>query len=155
MNLKQLQNIITVLTTWKKGDQRASHKLLLLFFVLSQYKYKQGHQCLFNYGTEIKHPLLELLNSFSPQRKTQYPNISFWRLKGDEFWQLTNAEPCTEPQKESKELAGKRLTECHVQVGFNEYTYSLITKKPKQIFLSKIIEDYLYSFVEWHFREAF
>lgn len=131
MNIKQLQNIITDITVWKKGDQRAPHKPLLLLYVLSQYK--QGHQRLFDYGTEIQQPLLELLNSFAPQRKTQYPNMPFWRLKGDGFWQLENAEPCTDRQKESKEPTSKRLTECHVQGGFNESTYSLIAKKPKQI----------------------
>ena len=45
MDIKQLQNIIADITIWRKGDQRAPHKPLLLLYALSQYK--QGHERLF------------------------------------------------------------------------------------------------------------
>jgi len=47
MDIKQLQQKITNITIWKKGDQRAPHKPLLLLYVLAQYK--QGHDRLFDY----------------------------------------------------------------------------------------------------------
>ncbi|QIQ21013.1 phosphorothioated DNA-binding restriction endonuclease [Zophobihabitans entericus] len=131
MDIKQLQQAIANITIWKKGDQRAPHKPLLLLYVLSQYK--QGHERLFDYGTEIQQPLLELLNSFGPDRKTHYPNMPFWRLKGDGFWQLNNAENCTDPKQESKEPTSNRLIECGVQGGFDEQAYKLVINKPKQI----------------------
>lgn len=131
MDIKQLQNAIADITIWKKGDQRAPHKPLLLLYVLSQYKH--GHKRLFDYKTEIQQPLLDLLNSFGPQRKKHYPNMPFWRLKGDGFWQLENVEACINLLYQSKEPSSKLLAECHAQGGFDEATYQLITSKPKQI----------------------
>lgn len=131
MDIKELQNIIAEITIWKKGDQRAPHKPLLLLYVLSQYK--QGHKRLFDYETEIQQPLLDLLTSFGPARKRHYPNMPFWRLKGDGFWQLENTQSCLDPQKESNQPTIKRLVECHVQGGFDESTYRLIAKQPKRI----------------------
>lgn len=55
MGIKYLQQKISNLCIWKKGDQRAPHKPLLLLYVLSQYN--QGHERLFNDSTEIEKPL--------------------------------------------------------------------------------------------------
>lgn len=52
MNIKQLQNIITDITIWKKSYQRKLHKPLNLRYVLTQYK--QVYKRLFDYRTEIK-----------------------------------------------------------------------------------------------------
>lgn len=70
-----LQNDISNLTIWRKGDQRAPHKPLLLLLVLSEYR--KGHPRLFNYGNEIHQQLLELLISFGPYRREYYPNMPF------------------------------------------------------------------------------
>jgi len=131
MNIKQLQNIITVIIIRKRNNQCKPYKLLLIFYVLTLYKH--GYLRLFDYGIEIKQLLLKLLNSFGPQRKKQYSNMPFWRLKGNEFRQLENAKPCTIHQKESKGPTCKQLTKYHLQGGFKESTYSLIAKKLKQI----------------------
>lgn len=131
MNIKQLQNIITVIIIRKRNNQCKPYKLLLIFYVLTLYKH--GYLRLFDYGIEIKQLLLKLLNSFGPQRKKQYSNMPFWRLKGNEFRQLENAKSCTIPQKESQGSTCEQLTKYHLQGGFKESTYSLIVKKPKQI----------------------
>ena len=131
MNIKQLQNIITVIIIRKRNNQCKPYKLLLIFYVLTLYKH--GYLRLFDYGIETIQLLLKLLNSFGPQRKKQYSNMPFWRLKGNEFRQLDNAKPCTIHQKESKGPTCKQLTKYHLQGGFKESTYSLIAKKPKQI----------------------
>ena len=131
MNIKQLQNIITVIIIRKRNNQCKPYKLLLIFYVLTLYKH--GYLRLFDYGIETKQLLLKLLNSFGPQRKKQYPNMPFCRLKGNEFRQLENAKPCTIPQKESQGSTCEQLTKYHLQGGLKESTYSMITKKPKQI----------------------
>lgn len=131
MNIKQLQNIITVIIIRKRNNQCKPYKLLLIFYILTLYKH--GYLRLFDYGIEIKQLLLKLLNSFGPQRKKQYSNMPFWRLKGNEFRQLENAKPCTIPQKESQGSTCEQLTKYHLQGGLKESTYSLIAKKLKQI----------------------
>lgn len=52
MNIKQLQNIITDITIWKKSYQCELHKPLTLLCVLTLYK--QVYKQLFDYRTEIK-----------------------------------------------------------------------------------------------------
>lgn len=90
---KTLKQAISNITIWRKGEQRAPHKPLLLLHVLSHYR--QGHDRLFNYGSEIYEPLLDLLERYGPQRRDQRPDMPFWRLKGDGFWELQNAELCS------------------------------------------------------------
>ncbi|MDC9606310.1 phosphorothioated DNA-binding restriction endonuclease [Xenorhabdus griffiniae] len=128
--IKELQVAISNLSVWRKGDQRAPHKPLLLLYVLSQYQ--KGHERLFAYGEEIHQPLLELLNNFGPRRKTHYPSLPFWRLRGDGFWELQNTELCT-PQKGSKEPPKRELIEFGVKGGFDQQSYQLLRKKPATI----------------------
>ncbi len=47
---KTLKQAISNITIWRKGEQRAPHKPLLLLYVLSHYR--QGHGRLFNYASE-------------------------------------------------------------------------------------------------------
>lgn len=124
---KALQTAISNLNIWKKGDQRAPHKPLLLLYVLSQYQ--QGHDRLFNYGQEIHQPLLGLLNSFGPQRRNPSPTLPFWRLRGDGFWELQNTELCS-PQKGSKQPPKHEIIENGVTGGFDEESYQLLRSKP-------------------------
>jgi putative restriction endonuclease len=64
---KTLEQAIADITIWRKGEQRAPHKPLLLLYVLANYQ--QGHARLFDYGTEVHEQLLSLLERFGPQRK--------------------------------------------------------------------------------------
>lgn len=146
MDIKQLKQKITDITIWKKGDQRAPHKPLLLLYVLSQYK--QGHERLFNYGVEIEAPLRELLMRFGPQRADYYPNMPFWRLQGDGFWQLINTENCINPDKPSKEPTSKELASCQVYGGFDEQTYQYLKKHPL------VIDQLAEQILSQHFPES-
>ncbi|UCZ78384.1 HNH endonuclease [Pectobacterium carotovorum] len=127
---QELQTAISNMSIWRKGDQRAPHKPLLLLYVLSAYQ--QGHPRLFHYGDEIRPQLLALLNSFGPQRRAHYPEMPFWRLKGDGFWQLQNDEYCS-PQKGSKEPPNRELIKHSVMGGFDEVSYQLLCKQPQLI----------------------
>lgn len=57
---KELQTAITNISIWRKGDQRAPHKPLLLLYVLLAYQ--QGHPCLFHYCDEIRPSLIVSVN---------------------------------------------------------------------------------------------
>lgn len=120
---KALETAISKVTVWRQGDQRAPHKPLLLLYVLSEYR--KGHKRLFDYGSEIHQPLLQLLTDFGPKRRIQYPTMPFWRLKGDGFWELKNAEHCT-PRAGSKEPPKGELIDNHVAGGFDNTSYQLL-----------------------------
>jgi len=90
---KNLEQAIAGITIWRKGEQRAPHKPLLLLYVLANYQ--RGHARLFNYGTEVRDQLHSLLERFGPQRAQYRPDMPFWRLKGDGFWELQNDGYCS------------------------------------------------------------
>jgi len=142
---KALEKAISKVTVWRQGDQRAPHKPLLLLYVLSQYN--KGHTRLFDYGSEIHQPLLQLLNDFGPKRRVQYPTMPFWRLKGDGFWDLENAEYCTS-YTGSKEPPKKELIEHHVAGGFDTTNYQLLRSHP--MLITKLAQQLLSE----HFPES-
>lgn len=80
---KNLQQVIADITIWRKDEQRAPHKPLLLLYVLAGYQ--QGHGRLFDCGTKVRDPLHSLLERFGPQRAQYRPDMPFWRLQGDGF----------------------------------------------------------------------
>ena len=129
----------------EKGDQRAPHKPLLLLYVLSEYK--KGHDRYFDFGSEIQEPMLELLRNFGPNRQAHYPIMPFWRLQGDGFWQLKNAQLCT-PQIGSKEPPKRELIEFGVAGGLDEAAFQLLMGNPKTI--DKLAQNLL----EAHFPES-
>lgn len=114
---------------WRKGEQRAPHKPLLLLHVLSHYR--QGHDRLFNYGSEIYEPLLDLMERYGPQRRDQRPDMPFWRLKGDGFWELQNAELCS--TKGSRQPPRRELIEYNVEGGFDADNFALVAKNHRLI----------------------
>lgn len=124
-----LKDAISKITIWRKGDQCAPHKPLLLLYVLSQYR--QGHARLFSYGPEIRDQLLDLLNRYGPQRHDQRPDMPFWRLKGDGFWELQNADLCS--TSGTRQPPRAELIEHNVSGGFDAENFALLTKKPRLI----------------------
>lgn len=101
----------------------------MLLHVLSHYR--QGHDRLFNYGSEIYEPLLDLLERYGPQRRDQRPDMPFWRLKGDGFWELQNAELCS--TKGSRQPPRRELIEYNVAGGFDADNFALVAKNHRLI----------------------
>ncbi|MCM7590647.1 HNH endonuclease [Enterobacter chuandaensis] len=141
---KTLEQAIADITIWRKGEQRAPHKPLLLLYVLASYQ--QGHARLFDYGTEVHEQLLSLLERFGPQRKAHYPNMPFWRLKRDGFWDLKNTEFFSTTG--SKQPPVKELVEHNVAGGFDEEHFALLSKN------KNLIGSLAQQILEAHFPES-
>lgn len=135
-----LQSAISNVSVWRQGDVCAPHKPLLLLYVLSQYK--AGHSRLFNYGLEIHEPLTRLLKEFGPKRRTDYPNMPFWRLRTDGFWEIAHAEGC-KPRKGNTQPTKKELIDNQVAGGFDEAAYQQLLAHPEMIdqLAQKILTD--------------
>lgn len=142
---KSLQQAITNITIWRKDGQRAPHKPLLLLYVLSQYK--NGHDRFFNYRAEIREALHSLLERFGPQRAQYRPDMPFWRLQGDGFWELNNAENCSTAGS-SKEPPAGELVANDVSGGFDEEHYALLVKS------KTLINALAQQILEAHFTES-
>ena len=100
-----------------------------ILYVLSHYR--QGHGRLFKYGSEIYEPLLDLLERYGPQRRDQRPDMPFWRLKGDGFWELQNAELCSTGG--SRQPPRRELIEYNVAGGFDADNFALVAKNHRLI----------------------
>lgn len=142
---KTLEQAITDITIWRKGDQRAPHKPLLLLYVLANYQ--KGHARLFDYGTEIRDQLHSLLERFGPQRAQYRPDMPFWRLKGDGFWELQNDEFCSTTGSSRQPPAGE-LVKHNVAGGFDEQHYALLSKN------KNLIGSLAQQILEAHFPES-
>ncbi len=70
---------------WKKGDERAPHKPLLILYTLGLLQTKGKSQ--FSYE-EVREGLKTLLEEFGPPRKTHHPEQPFVRLAKDSIWKL-------------------------------------------------------------------
>lgn len=141
---KTLEQAIANITIWRKGEQRAPHKPLLLLYVLANYQ--RGHARLFDYSTEIRNPLHGLLERFGPQRAQYRPDMPFWRLQGDGFWELQNDEFCS--TSGSRQPPAGELVEHNVAGGFDEEHYALLTKN------KKLIGSLAQQILEAHFPES-
>ncbi|EPY7299437.1 phosphorothioated DNA-binding restriction endonuclease [Klebsiella quasipneumoniae] len=139
-----LQHAIENIAIWRKGEQRAPHKPLLLLYVLSQYQ--RGHARMFDYASEIRDELHSLLERFGPQRRQYRPDMPFWRLKGDGFWELHNSEQCS--SQGSRQPPGKELELCHVAGGFDEPHFALLNRN------KKLINTLAHQILEAHFPES-
>lgn len=67
MDPTMLKDKINNLTIWKKGDQRAPHKPLLILYALGQMQNKDAR---FLPYEDIKDPMKHLLREFGPRRQS-------------------------------------------------------------------------------------
>lgn len=117
------------LNVWKRGDQRAVHKPLLLLYVLSQYQ--KGHDRFFTFK-EIDEPLRDLLIEFGPYRKAHHPEYPFWRLKNDGFWELKNHEKA-QPRASNTDVKKTELLKYNVAGGLTQKEFDDIVNNQDKL----------------------
>ncbi|CCN68910.1 phosphorothioated DNA-binding restriction endonuclease [Vibrio nigripulchritudo] len=138
----ELLDKIQTISRWRRGDQRAPHKPLMLLYALSQYK--RGHERLFQFESEVDNQVKELLVQYGPSRKAYHPEYPFWRLANekDPFWELKNGEECI-PRKSNTDPKKSELIKYNVMAGFNTTSYQSLISNPELIekIASKLIQD--------------
>lgn len=132
---------IQSISRWRRGDERAPHKPLMLLYVLSEYK--KGHERLFHYAQEVDRPVKALLMQYGPTRSTYNPHYPFWRLanEADPFWEIENGEKCQ--LSSSGDPLKKDLIAYDVRAGFDVNSHQTLLSKPRLIddIASKLIQD--------------
>ncbi|WP_163103031.1 phosphorothioated DNA-binding restriction endonuclease [Peribacillus alkalitolerans] len=137
MNEKELKSKIHNLSIWKKGDQRAPHKPLLILYALGQLQ--QSHLHMIPYEM-IREHLRKLLQEFGPSRKSHTTVDPFIRLTKDGIWVLDKESPVKE----------KALRDNNVHGGFTYEVYNmlkdnnLLIKEVAQILLEEHFPDTLH-----------
>lgn len=89
MNRNELKRRFDQITVWKKGGQRAPHKPLLVLYAIG--RILRGEPRMIEFS-QVDKDLGLLLKEFGPPRRSIHPEYSFWRLKNDGLWELSNTE---------------------------------------------------------------
>jgi putative restriction endonuclease len=113
------------LNIWKRGDQRAPHKPLLVLFALG--RWQQGET---EISFEAAAPeLTELLQEFGPNRKTDHPELPFFHLQSDGVWKMaTVGEPI--PRKGSKNFTRRELLDHQATGRFSGDVLTALKRDP-------------------------
>ncbi|MGN8845336.1 phosphorothioated DNA-binding restriction endonuclease [Niallia sp. HCP3S3_B10] len=138
MNSTELKERINNLAIWKKGDQRAPHKPLLILYALGQLQAKKER---FIRYEVTKERLTELLKEFGPIRKSYHPEEPFIRLKRDGIWAL-------DKEVNEKSPNNRQLLDANVSAGFTPEVFDLLLSNPS------LIQDISQLILEDHFPDT-
>lgn len=134
--LKRFEHI----KTWKRGNQRAPHKPLLLLFALGRYSRKGARMIPYE---QIDRKLSQLLRDFGPSRKSYHTEYPFWRLQNDNnLWELINTDLLEADL--TKDVKKTELLKYQVAGGFPEDLYQHLIQYPEEMgkLVSQILEDH-------------
>lgn len=131
------------LVPWKRGDERAPHKPLLLLLALGRLRRGEGRLASFE---EIRDPLTDLLRRFGPPRKALHPINPFQRLANDGVWDVPDADSVDKTDSgDFKESEAIRLG---IEGGLLQADYRLLLGNPD------LVEQAAQRLLEGHFPES-
>lgn len=78
-----LEERFAAVQVWRRGDERAPHKPLLLLYALG--RLSRGEMGPIPYA-DVARDVGELLREFGPARSSVHPEYPFWRLQRDGLW---------------------------------------------------------------------
>ena len=117
MTRETLQQKLDELNVWKRGDERAPHKPLLLLLAMG--RAVRGEERLVSFR-EIEAPLTGLLRHFGPPRRAYHPEFPFRYLATDGLWEVP----------EASSWGKKHLRDRGIKGGLPEPLYRLLAMDP-------------------------
>lgn len=114
---------IAALNVWKRGEERAPHKPLLILLALGRLNRR-----LMPFA-EWEGPLRHLLEAFGPPRKSVHPEYPFWRLQTDSLWEVEERVRLTRRQGNSDPLKSE-LIQFSIKGGFPPPIYEAFRRNP-------------------------
>lgn len=135
MTANIFQEFVQVLS-WRRGDERAPHKPLLILYALGALS--RGQE--FLRYSELEIPFTELLRDFGPSRTRLHPEYPFVRLKNDGIWEI-DGFPESEIDSSRSDHNLNDLRKDAVRGGFRPDIKELFKKSPK--LLSKLVQHIL------------
>lgn len=123
--LRQFRN----LNVWRRREQRAPHKPLLVLYALG--KLQAGADRLLPFD-EVEQPLTKLLEEFGPPRQSYHPELPFNHLQTDGVWELNEHTPLTR-RTGSKNPLRSELRKWRIGGGFTEPIYDDLKNRPEAV----------------------
>ncbi|MDO9535244.1 MAG: HNH endonuclease [Bacillota bacterium] len=115
---QDLFNRFANIRVWKRGDQRAPHKPLLILFMLGRVQRMEPRMISY---AEAMEPLQRLLDDFGPPRRST-PAYPFYHLSNDGIWELSVMGSISIVGSPSDRF----LLDNNVSGGFSEDVYSTL-----------------------------
>ncbi len=131
MDQGELLRRLDEINVWRRRDQRAPHKPLLLLLALG--RLQQGKKRLAFYERDIRQRLHDLLRSFGPPRKSYRPEYPFWHLRSDELWEIPDDDLATIKGGSGASPTDRQLVDLAVRGGLPEPVYRLLGGNPELI----------------------
>ena len=100
---------------WKRSDERAPHKPLLILYAIG--RLLRDKRRLISYS-EIDEDLGKLLQEFGARQTTRGTEYPFWRLRNDSVWKVTYAHKIV--PNSAGDVRKKDLLEHNVSGGFHK-----------------------------------
>ncbi len=117
------------LNVWRRGDERAPHKPLLVLYALS--RLQAGADRLIPFD-ELERPLESLLEEFGPPRKSQHPELPFYHLQTDGVWEIDERVPLTR-RRGSQNFLRTELRKWHIAGGFTQPLFEELRQRPEAV----------------------
>jgi putative restriction endonuclease len=117
------------LNVWRRGDERAPHKPLLVLYALGQLQAGAARLIPFD---QLEEPLARLLEDFGPPRKSPHPELPFYHLQSDGVWEIDERVPLTR-RKGSKNPLRTELRQFRIGGGFPAPIFDELARRPEAV----------------------
>src|SRR5215470_10827350 len=117
------------LNVWRRGDERAPHKPLLVLYALGQLQAGAARLIPFD---QLERPLERLLEEFGPPRKSPHPELPFYHLQRNGVWEIEESVPLTR-RKGSKNFLRTELRKFRIAGGFPSAIFDELKRRPEAI----------------------
>ena len=120
MNSQEFLAKVAKINVCKSGDKRSPHKPLLILLCLG--RIHAGKPRLVGFD-EIEDKLVRMLSEFGPLSARNTPQLPFWYLQSDGFWELPKTDGV---MTKSGSISKKVLRDDKISVGFTKDIYELL-----------------------------
>lgn len=117
------------LNVWRRGDERAPHKPLLVLYALGQVQAGRDRLIPFD---QIEGPLTRLLDDFGPPRRSAHPELPFYHLQNDGVWEIEERIPLTRRQGSKNPLLSE-LRKWSIRGGFTNEIFEQLKARPEAV----------------------